>query len=83
MTDKLKPCPFCGSEKVSLDNESGFCIQCKDNECCTEGPYSKSEEAAIEKWNKRADISKVETTDDTGKKKLDKIKGIIRDAWTP
>lgn len=63
--EKLKPCPFCGSEDVYLLNKDGyadlttviFCNACKstvfieDNE--EEGYDDKTREKAIEAWNRR------------------------------
>lgn len=62
--DKLKPCPFCGSEAWMIytnDNHKRPCIQCKfgafkEPKC----PLShlvawdyKTEQEAIEAWNRR------------------------------
>ena len=55
MTDKLKPCPFCGSE--DLEDRRGF-IKC--NSCGVEGPvfaiggkHDDVRKEAIAAWNKR------------------------------
>lgn len=64
-TEKLKPCPFCGSndlfpdyeDRCSLD-EYVCWINCEN--CETDGPlskwensYNEAEAAAIQAWNKR------------------------------
>jgi len=62
MSNELKPCPFCGSEKVFINDEVlGFLVECK--ECCTEGPYSHEKQEAIDRWNQRATLSKVGPTE--------------------
>ena len=63
--DELKPCPFCGRKpsKVRQHQLAGFAqiyysVECKaKNSKCPVRPhtmYFKSEEAAIEAWNRRA-----------------------------
>lgn len=53
--DKLKPCPFCGSNDVSLFlpefNHIIVCIQCV--ECSAHGGKETSDKAAIRAWNLR------------------------------
>ena len=61
MTQKLKPCPFCGSKAVIYDHihtgsECRYSVACADNGCycsrlknCT--PMCKAE--AISAWNRR------------------------------
>ena len=97
MTDKLKPCPFCGSKEVGIFDIHPVpltrvcCLECGGN-----GSHEKENERAIDKWNQRADIFKVETTEkeDIGKSQFrntkytidevfDRMKRIIREAWTP
>lgn len=64
MKQTLKPCPFCGSDKLKVDNRKGtYSIRC--NRChargCTSSIWSDnttiSEEDAINKavelWNRR------------------------------
>ena len=54
---ELKPCPFCGSENVKIDVDSGIywcrCIDCK---ACSSSDFSK--EKAVEKWNRRPEPEK-------------------------
>lgn len=52
MDEELKPCPFCGSERVTAE-----CIEyvtCR--KCGADGPYftDADTEKAIAAWNKRA-----------------------------
>ncbi|MBQ9564189.1 MAG: Lar family restriction alleviation protein [Synergistaceae bacterium] len=59
MTDKLKPCPFCGGEAV-LDfvDDDAWYVHCIDYDGdCDMRPHTKSYETpeeAIEVWNRRA-----------------------------
>ena len=58
MSVKLKPCPFCGSNNVSLNHcglEKGVVfVMC--NICCSFGPNGVHDEDATEKWNRRAEV---------------------------
>lgn len=52
MTDKLKPCPFCGGgdmEMNSYSNDTWFFVQCTD--CNAAGPESDTSESAEIAWN--------------------------------
>lgn len=57
MIVKLKPCPFCGSEDISVidwstdDENPSYCGWC--SLCNTEGPINESKDEAAEAWNKR------------------------------
>lgn len=51
-TRKLKPCPFCGSKKVSVNNYFGEYSAGCDN-CFIETQSYKNEKEAIKKWNRR------------------------------
>ena len=64
---KLKPCPFCGGEaKVGVKTFDifnvgayVFCAECGARTTITHsntGLYRKSEQLAIDAWNKRVDI---------------------------
>lgn len=46
--DKIKPCPFCGSEDVKYNSLAG-CVICKD--CNSYAPNAAKEENAVKKWN--------------------------------
>lgn len=58
MNEELKPCPFCGGNKVVLTTfVNEFCINiyqviCCNCNCC--GALKRSGEKAIEMWNRRA-----------------------------
>lgn len=66
MTEKLKLCPFCGSEncetftriaKTEYGLVSGpLYVMCKD--CSCKGPKKDSEEEAVKAWNSRAQEEK-------------------------
>lgn len=52
MSDKLKPCPFCGSDDVKYIPRIASFVKCKN--CLTEGPAANSEAEAARLWNDRA-----------------------------
>ena len=53
MTAKLKPCPFCGSTIVEMDdNAAPFFVVCLH--CQASGPMYDSWNAAATAWNRRA-----------------------------
>lgn len=57
MTEKdLKPCPFCGSENTSIEEEPfGFQVLCW--KCEARNGYEENKDKAIEAWNRRiADV---------------------------
>ena len=59
MTEKLKPCPFCGSSKLIIDwpiaDAYGYIVFCK--ECgCEYHSERQEEDEAITGWNTRADL---------------------------
>lgn len=60
---ELKPCPFCGNEKVSVATHTPaksrpyFTVHCY--KCgCSKFTHHKSEIEAIEAWNRRAEDGK-------------------------
>jgi Lar family restriction alleviation protein len=54
MTEKLKPCPFCGSTSLYFPDKPVFdyFIHC-DNCGCNTDSFTNAE-SAIEAWNRRA-----------------------------
>lgn len=48
--DKIKPCPFCGSKNLYVQNNAGNYIFCRD--CDAYGPNGKDEEEATRLWNR-------------------------------
>lgn len=55
-TPNLKPCPFCGSDKVSVhydEDDDTYSVYC--SECGASGALGDTEAAAIKVWNERAE----------------------------
>ena len=69
MTDKLKPCPFCGlpavlKETPHIPHGTDYTPQCIDPSCC--GRLSKkftAKATAISFWNRRADNDRYRKVD--------------------
>lgn len=58
MSEKLKPCPFCGGEPYMVDAEidgrAHYIVKC--GACyCTTGVMEMSRSKAAEAWNRRAE----------------------------
>lgn len=59
--DKLRPCPFCGSEETKVrtlylgghPNHTRYCVDCE--ECGASGGIDLGTSGAIEQWNMRSD----------------------------
>ena len=54
MTEKLKPCPFCGRvnmQQVKSSGRWGFFVRCR---CCAVGPSAHTRRDAIAAWNTRS-----------------------------
>lgn len=54
MTDKLKPCPFCGGKNIYMftDIMSRWWVFCKD--CDVQAGRHETKEQAVDAWNRRA-----------------------------
>ena len=58
MTQKLKPCPFCGADEASVEviDYDFYGVQCY---CCkATGPTEETKAEAIDAWNRRAGRNK-------------------------
>ena len=60
--EKLKPCPFCGSEAIINYKEAleAYICECSNDDCPASymiGNRYDTREEAIEVWNKRAERS--------------------------
>ena len=59
MTEKLKPCPFCGMPAV-MHNENGidtlYYVSCS---CCAAHSNTGTQEEVTDAWNRRADEEKL------------------------
>ena len=56
MNEKLKPCPFCGSNRVQIrtdDEGISWYIFC--NNCGAMCGYALSEDEVVKAWNRRAE----------------------------
>lgn len=56
MSEKLKPCPFCGGNKVETrtdDEGISWYIFC--NNCGAMCGYALSEDEVVKAWNRRAE----------------------------
>ena len=50
----VKPCPFCGSTPLTLCNEQGFSIECRNPACIRPGTDAcESMDDALRKWEHR------------------------------
>lgn len=71
MTEPLKPCPFCGSNKIDRQECLGdYWVACLT--CLASSHTECSEEIADERWNARADLDEIAAL----KKGLRFIRGI-------
>lgn len=55
MTERLKPCPFCGG--VAVEGRNDWCVFITCSECgCYTSPFigEDKEKAVQEAWNRRA-----------------------------
>ena len=52
MSDKLKPCPFCGAEDPAIEcNGKWYYVACRKCDCISDGDLGQS--GAVERWNTR------------------------------
>lgn len=59
MSDRIKPCPFCGRTKINVrEYGTGWKAQCTGTICLANLYYSPTREAAIAAWNRRTDPAK-------------------------
>lgn len=52
MSDRIRPCPFCGGsvQRVKSSGRWGWFVSCQ---CTAVGPSASTRELAIERWNER------------------------------
>ena len=56
MSDKLKPCPFCGGEAIIEGcDDTLWSVICK--KCAASIDYNETKQEAIEAWNRRVQPS--------------------------
>lgn len=54
MTEKLKPCPWCGlDENLYVDSDSFGASYVSCTSCSVDGPFRDSREQAVLEWNSR------------------------------
>lgn len=58
MSQKLKPCPFCGSDEIRREDfmSGGELITLRCLNCGAIGPIAYTPGAAFVKWNRRAEV---------------------------
>ena len=54
MSEKLKPCPFCGSKRIEAHNVGWWWCICQD--CKAQGPFRMLENTAVDAWNSRTEV---------------------------
>ena len=91
MTNKLKPCPWCGREAVMRSHESHlnansimYSASCSSEWCC-ECPsgWHKSKNTATKRWNTRASDDTTQQTNQITWEQLAKKIGIAEFMGTP
>lgn len=55
MSEKLKPCPFCGGDDLRYMFYGG-CTVVHCAYCGIDGPVGADDDEAAEKWNRRAEV---------------------------
>ena len=56
MSEKLKPCPFCGEEAEFYENINGRWIHCPKCDVWSARISPKFEEQAVHQWNTRPEM---------------------------
>lgn len=53
--EELEPCPFCGCPNITVYNDCDdvFYAECCNPDCDAFGPSRKTEQQAIDAWNRR------------------------------
>ena len=54
-SEELKPCPFCGSTEIYIDNPDTNCFYVGCANCGVQGTTANKKELAVAYWNRRAD----------------------------
>ena len=57
MSEKLKPCPFCGSDDVTVRwffHNDTYHVLCNQTLCHSKDPDGLNKQEAIEAWNRSA-----------------------------
>jgi len=51
--EKLRTCPFCGSDPATIENESHLSIYCPNDNCVAPETGGIRRDLAIQRWNAR------------------------------
>lgn len=58
MSEKLKPCPFCGCKNIRLWETTSPWVQCE--KCLSSAATGYTKEEAVENWNRRESDGKTD-----------------------
>ena len=65
--EELKPCPFCGGRPMPIETHAGYgFVQCSSCGCAMGEDDSKTPEELTEDWNRRAELTCRDTSQDDG-----------------
>ncbi len=69
MSEKLKPCPFCGGEVETIEQDDGsWAVECYFDRCYITVHFGvreqRSESGIIKAWNKRTEAENENKTTD-------------------
>lgn len=53
MSEELKPCPFCGSEDITIADDGGGQIYTACCDCACSGPFGGTDAQLVRLWNMR------------------------------